>query len=228
MGEIPFSVLTTLRLTQLKVDTFECLPTPNPTPTHNLTFTPVPIKTSIRNLTPTKAPTKKPTPTRTPTRKLTPTRTPTRKSTSTGTPTPTPITVSNNSDNKFLYEFPVSLRMKDLGIMSAEKVCGCGEGLYDRVLEFTWNWDGNLQENEYFELRIWKPDGPHWGAAPATKDKKVQLAIGVLSGHTEVSTNRGDLHDATRLCASVAIITTEPYVSLSSESTSTCWNYTYP
>jgi len=30
-------------------------------------------------------------------------------------------------------------------------------------ISFWWKWDGNLQKNEYFDVRIWQQDKPHYG-----------------------------------------------------------------
>ncbi len=141
----------------------------------------------------------------------------------------TPIAASSPSiGNEVIHEAPFGLQMQNLG----EQLSGAWVGPYghsggvvDRILRFRWNSNHTLEAKEYFELRIWEPDGPHWGGAPATKDRVAEVAIGVLTGRTELPTNRSDLRDATRLCASVAIITSDPYVSLSPESESICWDY---
>lgn len=104
----------------------------------------------------------------------------------------------------------------------------------DNKFSFNWTWTGSLKENEFFELRIWSGDGPHWGGAEPTKDVTAVVDMSILARGEHVSGPdrfewrnpvRMDLGTATSFCASVVVITKEPYASLSPESNAACWNW---
>jgi hypothetical protein len=112
-------------------------PTATATATETISPTVIPIETSTATGTPTDTPTPTqispdtPTPTRTPIDTPTPTHTPTDTPTPTPTYTPIPPPVLNQPED--------------------------GVSLGSNVT-FSWHWDGRLQENEYFDLRMW-PEG---------------------------------------------------------------------
>jgi Tol biopolymer transport system component/predicted Ser/Thr protein kinase len=104
-------------------------------------------------------------------------------------------------------------------------------------ISFSWRWNGSLQETEFFELRIWSGDGPHWGGVEPTKDHSAVVDMFILARaeydpsrtsweeHKWRDPLRPDLVNATRFCAAVAVITKEPYTSLSPESNTFCWDW---
>lgn len=163
------------------------------------------------------------TPTPTVTLRPTWTTTSTRAPTLTATPLPTSASpASLASSATFVYAAPTDLVVSSAG---------------DNNFSFNWNWNGSLKVNEFFELRIWSGDGPHWGGAEPTKDLATTVDMHILargqisppkSGEWlwEVRNPlRTDLQDATSFCAGVAVITKEPYTSLSPESNAVCWNW---
>jgi uncharacterized caspase-like protein len=146
----------------------------------------------------------------------------------TQSPTRSPVAPSssseNVSENTFLYTAPTNLRFSQT----------------DNKVSFSWEWNNLLKENEFFELRIWSGSGPHWGGAEPTKAfettvdmfllarsdaewRDEQAPNGFLGGARDAQ--RPDLEGATSFCASIAVITKEPYASLSPESNAVCWNW---
>ena len=107
------------------------VPAPTATSTSTLTSTPAPTATSTSTLTST------PAPTATSTSTLTPTPSPTATATSTSTSTPSP-TLTNTP-----YPTPA--------LVSPSEGTSFPEG---QDVKFQWEWERDLAENEFFEVRI--------------------------------------------------------------------------
>jgi serine/threonine-protein kinase len=203
--------------------------TPSPTPTKTLTSAPMPLTNTPKPPpTPTQTPTATQTPTQTPvtpTSTSTPTKTPTSPSPtvmrSESSPTPTEV-ISSSPTSGFSYVAPTNLTFDQV----------------DNKVFFYWNWDNLLKQDEFFELRIWNGDGPHWGGAEPTKAFETTVDMFLLArSSAEYKSQPGifiggardalrpDLVGATSFCAGVAVIIKEPYTSLSPESNIVCWDW---
>jgi hypothetical protein len=126
-------------------------PTPTPTNTFTPTATPTPTVTPTPSptATPTSTETATPAPTPSSTATLTPSPSPTKTSTIAITPTPTPTHTSTATPTPTLYPPSVLDEPVD-GIKS--------EG---RLPPLSWNWERELAEEEYFEVRIWHNGDPY-------------------------------------------------------------------
>jgi serine/threonine protein kinase len=156
-----------------------------------LTYTPIPIpptdtptapRAPALALSPTSTPTATPTSTASPTPPPTATPSsppsPTSKPTATPLPTPSPTrSVAQNQPTATLpgvaYPAPVLLQPVD----------GAGSGA---SVTFIWRWDGNLKDNEYFDLRVWREGEDHRQGAV---DCKTTPRVPSLNGEYVVSAN---------------------------------------
>ena len=132
--------------------------TPSPMPVETVTPTPSPplittaTSTPTRTLTPT--PTSTATSTVTPTPTHTRTATPSATSTPTRTPTPTATDTPTATPTAKHYPVPVLLSPQD-GAQLAK----------DSYADLRWHWDGVLEKDEYFDVRLWQKGAPHDGVA---------------------------------------------------------------
>ena len=74
---------------------------------------------------------------------------------------------------------------------------------------FAWDWEGELTDNEAFELRLWKKDQSHDRAGELERESKVELDLDVLVPELP---GEGDEY-----FWSVAVVRESPYGSLSEE-----------
>ncbi len=135
-------VATTEAAAMAPVATQTPLPTDTPFPTPTLTSIPIP-PTALASSTPA--------PTATPTGTASPTPTPTRPPLPTSAPLPTPSAAQGQptaAKPGAAYPAPV-LVQPDEGVGSGASVT------------FVWRWDGNLKDNEYFDLRMWRAGEDH-------------------------------------------------------------------
>ena len=118
---------------------------PSP-PSHTATPAPTPSSTyePAATQTQTVAPTPPPTDTAT-------------SSPQPATPVPSPTLPPTASPTRgIVYPAPVLLQPDDIVFLSQE-----GDTLYT----MRWEWDGELQPDEWFDVRIWRPGMPHHGVA---------------------------------------------------------------
>lgn len=133
-------------------------PTPSPTPTPSLTptatLTPVPTRTPILGAPTTAVPPASPSPAATASPEPSDTPTP-EPPTPTDTPTWTPTPK--------VYATPSLLSPDD----GAQFLAGIGAQL-------VWHWDGQLSQDEYFDVRVWQGGASHTGIA-WTKDTTIDF-----------------------------------------------------
>ncbi len=126
-------------------------------PTH--TALPVPSHTSTNTpLPPVPSPTREPTATQAWTATLAPT--PTEPGTATPRPvrprpSPTSLPTATPSPG-IVYAAPSLLEPEDIAYLSQDAL-----GTY----RLSWSWDGTLQADEWFDVRIWQAGMPHYGIA---------------------------------------------------------------
>ena len=118
-------------------------PTPPPAPTSPPTVTPVAIQ---RPPTPTSPPTA--TATRMPTATPSPTPAPSPTATSAPTDTPVPPTPTPGPPPPPVLEAPAD-----------------GVSLLGTDFVLRWSWPGQLAEDQYFDVRVWREGEPHYGIA---------------------------------------------------------------
>ncbi len=181
--------------------------TETPTATVAPTDTPVPTATSTSTATATA--TSAPTSTLSPTQTIAPTATRTRAPAPTPTATATPVPQSA----------PVLL-----GPPAGTEVVGSGS------VTFSWTWDGQLGDNQGFEVRLWHAgDLTHYGAADAREmAKSVQAQP---DGRYSVTLRLDTAHSVTLYGSgeyswSVAVVRLDPYVDLGLESAPSTLRYT--
>lgn len=83
------------------------------------------------------------------------------------------------------------------------------EAIFKGRATFTWDWEGELTDNEAFELRVWKKDQSHDRAGELERESKVELDLDVLVPELP---GEGDEY-----FWSVAVVRKSPYGSLSEE-----------
>lgn len=171
------------------------------TPTFTDTATPAETWTPTETWTPiatdTQTPTETWTPTHTPTNTPSHTPTPTLVRTPTATPTPSPA------------PSPTPPQKLTLAPVLVAPAPGASVQIGSAV-EFVWQYDGQLAENQGFEVRVWKENQPaHYGAAPPVRTTRALLD---LSGAYGVQLGGSGRHLWT-----VAVVQIEPYQALGPE-----------
>lgn len=135
------------------------VPVASPTATE-VSNTPTPTETATS--TPSPSPTPSPTATSTSTTPPTATRTPTASSTPTPTLTPTNTATANVPAATNTPSTPRG----ELLLLEPVPPNNGTRG----ITKFVWRWDGAISNNQGFEVRIWRPGAPPYGAHDAVAD----------------------------------------------------------
>ncbi|RLC63204.1 MAG: hypothetical protein DRI79_00860 [Chloroflexi bacterium] len=85
---------------------------------------------------------------------------------------------------------------------------------------FAWDWEGELRDNEAFELRVWKEGGPHDRAGELQREPELEIDLDILVPELP---GEGD-----KCFWSVAVVRQNPYRSLSKEAKSRSFIYGEP
>lgn len=160
--------------TRTTIDTATAAPSPTASPTLTASFTAMAMSVSEANPTPGVTASPSPAPSHTPTLTSPPTRGPTASPTSTATstqvaagpppttpPPATPIPAPTLAPTAtptagIVYPAPVLVQPDDVVFLS--------QGA-DSKYTMRWEWDGTLQADEWFDVRIWQVGMPHLGVA---------------------------------------------------------------
>ena len=165
--------------------------TPAPSATPTPSYTARPTLTLSPSATPTLPPSPTPEPTATQTRTATPSPLPTETSTVAARPakpTPSPTrTPTVTPSPGLVYPAPVLLQPEDVVFLSQ---------YLDTTYIMRWKWDGSLQADEWFDVRIWQEGRSHHGVAWTKKPEYVYdiclkgngnffWSIAVIRGHDD-------------------------------------------
>ena len=171
--------------------------TQTPLPTDTLlpapTLTPIPIPptdtpTAISSPAPALALSPTPVPTATPTGTASPAPPPTATPANPPSPTsrPTAAPVPTPSPTRPVAHSQPTATVPGVGYPAPVLVqpeAGAGSGA---SVTFSWHWDGNLKDNEYFDLRMWRAGEDH---RQGVVDCKTTPRVPSLNGEYVVSTN---------------------------------------
>lgn len=158
----PASPQPTTTAALMPSDAAQSLPSDTAAPTPSDTAQPTPTDTAtaltLPSDTPTLAPSPTPLPTvedtSTPAPTLAPTRTPAPRPTATRT-TSSPA-LSPTTPPTQAYPAPILIEPSDLSLLS--------QGTFS-TYPLQWQWEGALQADEWFDIRVWREGLPHYGIA---------------------------------------------------------------